>query len=244
MKKSIVNFVKTANSFLFFFGFIFISLFAAYQIYDANLRDKHRTHGSIQIADSNDAASAPIKYKKNFAKKYDDVYIFRVSSDRLLSPSLSSGTVVEVHNMFSGDGGYRDFETVNFLFARENSAPTLLLESHALVLGYQLIILESQRESYNRQFKTNKHLFSVVVNDDNLDKVLDKKDKIDLLASDYIGANLITIAQDIIDYEIIDDNLLLITQPKEDKTIIFIYDLETGVSNTLNTYLPYSEAPL
>lgn len=244
MKGSIVNFVKIANSFLFFLGFIFLSLFVSYQIYDANFRDKHRTYDSIQVVDSNDAASTPIKYKKSFLKKYEDVYIFRVRSNRILSPSLNSGTVVEAFNMFSGDGEYNDFETVNFLFARENSAPTLLLESHALVLEYQLITLEPEPESFNRQFKTNKHLFSVIVNDDNQDKVLDKKDKINLLASDHNGANLITIARDINDYEIVDDNLLLITQRKEDKTIILIYDLETGASNTLNTNLPSSEAPL
>lgn len=240
MKGSIVNFVKTANSFFFFLGFIFLSLVVVYQIYDANFRDKHRTYDSIQIADSNGTDSAPIKYKKSFLKKHDDVYIFRVRSNRILSPTLNSGNKVEVFNMFAGAGEYNDFETVNFLFARENSAPTLLLESHSLVLEYQLITLEPEPESFNRQFKTSKHLFSVIVNDDNQDKVLDKKDKINLLASDHNGANLITIAKDINDYEIVDDNLLLITQGKEDKTIIIIYDLETAASNTLNTYLPSS----
>ena len=112
------------------------------------------------------------------------------------------------------------------------------------MLEYQLITLEPEPESFNRQFKTNKHLFSIIVNDDNQDKVLDKKDKINLLASDHNGANLITIARDINGFEIVDDNLLLITQRKEDKTIILIYDLETGASNTLNTNLPSSEAPL
>jgi len=145
--------------------------------------------------------------------------------------------------MFSSGGSekYNDFETVNFLFAKVNSAPVLLLESHALVLEYHLITIEPKPKSFNRAFKTNKHLFSVILTDDNQDKVLDKKDKINLLASDHDGANLVTIAKDINDYEIIDDNLLLITQFKEEKTIILIYDLQTGTSNTLNTHLPISQ---
>ena len=104
--------------------------------------------------------------------------------------------------MFGGSSEYDDFETVNFLFAKEDSAPKLLLESHALVLEYQLITIEPDPTSFITQFKTNKHLFSVVENDDNQDKFLDKKDKVNLLASDHQGANLMTIAEDIDDYEI------------------------------------------
>jgi len=167
----------------------------------------------------------------------------RCPSPVIVSPNVNSGTNVQVYNMFSSGGSekYNDFETVNFLFAKVNSAPVLLLESHALVLEYHLITIEPKPKSFNRAFKTNKHLFSVILTDDNQDKVLDKKDKINLLASDHDGANLVTIAKDINDYEIIDDNLLLITQFKEEKTIILIYDLQTGTSNTLNTHLPISQ---
>jgi hypothetical protein len=243
MKGTIVKFVKTANSFFFFLGFVFLSLFVVYQIYDVNFRDHQRTFDSIQVVDENDVANTPIKYKKSFLEKYDDIYIFKVKSNRIVSPSVNSGTNVQVYNMFSSGGSekYNDFETVNFLFAKVNSAPVLLLESHALVLEYHLITIEPNPKSFNRQFETNKHLFSVILKDDNQDKVLDKKDKINLLASDHNGVNLITIAKDINDYEIIDDNLLLITQFKEEKTIILIYDLETGTSNTLNTQLPISQ---
>lgn len=238
MKGTIFNFVKIANSFFFFLGFVFLSLFVAYQLYDTNFRDKYTSNDSIQLVDNNNTASNPIEYKKSFIKKYDDVYIFRVRSNRILNPSLDSGSAIEVYNMFGGSSEYDDFETVNFLFAKEDSAPKLLLESHALVLEYQLITIEPDPTSFITQFKTNKHLFSVVENDDNQDKFLDKKDKVNLLASDHQGANLMTIAEDIDDYEIVDDNLLLITQIKVDKTVTLLYNLETGVAKTLNTNLP------
>ncbi|MFT6088263.1 MAG: hypothetical protein ACJA11_003539 [Glaciecola sp.] len=242
MKGSIINFVKIANSFFFFVGFIIVALFVVIEVYDANFRDKLRTHDSIQIEDNNDNANVPIKYKKNFVKKYEDVYMFRVRTNRLLSSSISSGTIVENFNMFSDDSNYNDFETVNFLFAKANSEPTLLLESHALVLDYHLITFESDPASYPQQFKTNKHLFTVILNDDNEDKVLDKKDRINLLASDYNGENLISIAQDITDYQVIGDYLLLITQRKEGKTITIIYNLATSSAHDLNTDLSFSES--
>jgi hypothetical protein len=239
MKGPIINFVKTANSFLLFIGFIIVALFVVIEVYDANFRDKLRTHDSIPIEDNNDNANVPIKYKKNFVKKYQDVYMFRVRKNRLLSSSISSRTEVETFNVFSDDSNYDDFETVNFLFAKANSEPTLLLESHALVLDYHLISFGSDPAPYTQQFKTNKHLFTVILNDDNEDKVLDKKDRINLLASDYDGENLIYIAHDITDYQVIDDFLLLITQRKEGKTTTTIYNLATSSAHALNTDLSF-----
>lgn len=242
MKGTIANFVKTANNFLFFLGSILLILILAYQVYDANFRDKHRAHDSIKIVDSKNAKSAPIKFKKSFVVKYDDLYIFRVRSNRLLSSSLISGTIVESFNMFSGTDEYSDFETVNFLFTRTDSAPTLLLKSHALVLDYHLIALEPESASYGRQFRTSKHLFTVILNDDNQDRILDRKDKVDLIASDYDGTNMITIANDIDEYQIVDDNSVLISQSKEGQAISLIYNLGTGTSHTLDTILPSIEA--
>lgn len=238
MKGSIVTFVKIANSFLFFFGFIFLLLFVAYQVYDANFRERHSTHNSIQITDKNDAASKPLHYKKVFVKKYEDVYVFEVRSNRLLSSNLQSEDKIEVLGMFSGGSKYDDFETVNFLFARDNAAPTLLLDSHALVLKYDLIRISTEKDAFYGQLKTNKHLFSVVVNDNNKDKVLDKKDQINLLASDYNGENLITIAKDIKGYHLLGSNKLLITQRKGNETITLTYDLFADSSIILNTDLP------
>jgi len=233
MDGAFTKFVKTANSFLFFFGFILLLSIATYQVYDINFREDRRPHNSIQIVDSDSTADKPIKYKKSFVKKMEDIYIFRISSNRLLSSNSNSGTKVEYFNMFSGSNDYDDFETVNFMFASTDNKPRLLLESNALILNYELMNFEPLAASYGRQFKTSKHLFTVVLNDDNQDNVLDKKDKIKLVASNYNGTDIITIADDINGYEIVDDNLLLLTQIKEGETINRIYKLGIGTSQTL-----------
>lgn len=237
MKGNLINFVKTANYFLFFFGTVFLLLFIGYQIVDNVFNDRYPTHDSIPVVDGNDTTHTPIEYETSFIEKHDDVYIFRVKSNRILGGKPQVENAFTAVQMFS-KGVNDDFETVNYLFARINGEPGVLLDSHALVLDANLINLLPEKHLYHRKFKTFKHLFTVVMNDTNQDKVLDRKDKISLLASDYDGANLITIAEDISNYEIIDDNLLLLSLRETEKSSRFIYNLNSGEKQMLHTELP------
>lgn len=231
-RKSIIEFVKLANHFLFFIGFFAIASIVAFKFYEDYSRSNQRYGSSLQVVDEKEIGEMPIEYKKSFVKKYDDIFIFKVRSNRLVSRN-NTGTELEGVRGFAGGYDANEFESVNFLFVRQGSKPKLLLPVHALILDFKLARLQSDYDRYMPLFKTTKHVFEVVSNDTNLDKVMNKDDQIDLVASDIDGTNLITIAHNIQAFEVIDENQLMITREIETGTEISIYDLVTGENKVL-----------
>ena len=239
MKRTIFKFISVANQYLFFFGFTFFVAFIGYQLFKDLTRDRSRSpdYNSIQIVGSKDESDTPIEYRKSFIEKLEDVFIFRVRSNRLEKSELERSSIVKDINYFSGSSD-NNFETVNFMFVKENEAPVNLLESPALITNYDLVNKTVRDEVFNKGFVTSKHLFTIILEDTNNDSVLNSSDVKRLMSSHLDGSNLVTIAENLIEYEIIDNDLLLITTRVNGEKVFTQYDLSNGNGILLNTEIP------
>ncbi|MEQ3653480.1 MAG: hypothetical protein ABNH33_09165, partial [Glaciecola sp.] len=83
MKNGINNFVKTANQYLLFTGLIIIVGFFAYQLAKEIFKSDYQKHNSIAVFDETELEEYPIELQTSFVNKYKDVFLFRVSSNRL-----------------------------------------------------------------------------------------------------------------------------------------------------------------
>ncbi|MDT0629940.1 hypothetical protein [Alteromonas sp. W364] len=238
MKNGINNFVKTANQYLLFTGLIIIVGFFAYQLAKEIFKSDYQKHNSIALVDETELEEYPIELQTSFVNKYKDVFLFRVSSNRLAREDKEVSNLRKPLAMMSNSfGGYEDLETVNFLFTGASYKRTLL-DKNSLILDYTFLNDTVDIDSYNRQFKLDKHLFTVVKDDTNKDKQLNRKDSIDLLASDYDGRNVTTVFSDIENYEIVDHNVLLVIRMVDEKKEATLYDLVSGAKTKIDINVP------
>lgn len=235
----IIALVKTINVFFFFFACLFIIVVVSYEFYKSIERDRNRNIGnSIVLVDEAVIDAPKPKFKQSFYAKYDDVYMFRVQSNRLTQTNNDESEVFGLYNKFSGKNN--DFETVNFLFTRVNDVPKMLLDNNALIIEFLKQHVKNPKETrdnfryrYSQNYHQDKHVFSVVRKDTNNDSLLDENDRIDLMSAEYDGTNVTLIAENIEKFEFIEDNLILVKQVGE--VDLFVYNLSSQITDKLDT---------
>ncbi|MDH5433178.1 MAG: hypothetical protein OEY19_04475 [Gammaproteobacteria bacterium] len=249
MKEKIFKFVKSANQVLFFIAaLLLIFLFLKNIIKDFFRYDYEPPKVELVDEASSESHSQPkVVYEKIYHSMLKDVYIFQIKSDAI---NLSNkhqmkgrGTTAE---MRPSSNDYLDSQVVNMLFVKENGHKRMLLETDALIT----FVVKAQFDVGNQTgylgdnngYKFESNRYSIVSSDTDKDGFLSNEDERDLYLSDYDGANLIKVMENVSNYRVIRDNTLLITQTKDKKDEFYIYSINDEKPKKLDTAIELQDA--
>ena len=236
--KKVLAFVTSANQLLIFLA-VLLFIFVAGSKFVKNIFESSYEEPNIKIIDdSGDTKNVvQVKYKTNFNKVIKDVYIFDVSSDsiKIISgPELrDSDTKL---NMFSG-GSSITYQKVNLLFVPKLGSSYLLMKNSALIT--KTSFFDESKELYRLDRKLSKNIYLIISKDTNKDGFLSRDgDKADLYISDFNGKNLSLVLKEVEDYELIQDNLIMIEVREKSGILFYTYDLLTKKLFKLDTKTP------
>ena len=236
--KKVLAFVTSANQLLIFLA-VLLFIFVAGSKFVKNIFESSYEEPKIKIIDdSGDTKNVvQVKYKTNFNKVIKDVYIFDVSSDsiKIISePELrDSDTKL---NMFSG-GSSITYQKVNLLFVPKLGSSYLLMKNSALIT--KTSFFDESKELYRLDRKLSENIYLIISKDTNKDGFLSRDgDKADLYISNYKGKNLSLVLKEVEDYELIQDDLIMIEVREKSGILFYTYDLLTKKLFKLDTKTP------
>ncbi|MDH5434523.1 MAG: hypothetical protein OEY19_11310, partial [Gammaproteobacteria bacterium] len=94
----------------------------------------------------------------------------------------------------------------------------------------------------NNGYKFESNRYSIVSSDTDKDGFLSNEDERDLYISDYDGANLIKVMENVSNYRVIRDNTLLITQTEGKEKEYYIYSLNDEKPKKMDTAIELKDA--
>jgi hypothetical protein len=218
-----MDFIPKFNQVIFFLGSVSVLLFLS-AIFIRELISSNGSNTGLQVLKTK--LDKDVFPQKTYFMSIKDVHIFKVTSKSIYL--AESNQMSEVASLYGGN--YREANVVNLLFSSENGTKLKLFESDRLITR-----IEPARFNKEQGYPVlNKHLYSVVSQDNNSDGYLNKDDRVDLYVSDYDGRNLKLIHENIKEIEIIEDNKIMITGSNIDNGEFFIYDLASGINIKLD----------
>jgi hypothetical protein len=227
LKNKVMGFIESANKIIFFIAaLVTIIIFAFIVIKD--VFDQDDRPSSIQIIENKEnEPPEEIAYVKNYKGSIQDVYIFEITSDKILRDSSKIQNFSGQKPMYES---YMSDTSVNLLFLEGNNK-RLLMKNHGLITDFERALLVKRENS----MLLSKNVYLITTEDTNADKMLDRRDAKDLMVSKYNGENLTLVMKDIDYYTHIRDNVLLVCKIEGKNQLFYMYDLETMTLNKLDT---------
>lgn len=175
-------------------------------------------------------ARPKVTYTEHFVAKLRDTYVFSLSSD-VIDPFYKHPKSLE-RGMMRDDaprGRYHAAgDAVNLIFVGPDGEGKVLFEQDVRINQYELSRDEAQTPYGRHQLLLERNLYLVTTADTNKDGFLNYEDQQMLYVSEYNGAELKVVLEDVESYQELSANLLLITKRVGSKTEFFEYDVISG----------------
>ncbi len=235
MKSKIFSFISKSNQILFFLvavGIIvtMLSSVIPHTYAPATVKIKKSTEKNNQKEDP-----AKMQYHKSFYKHIKDVYIIKVQADTIMRKEIlyyASPRLASVSNYDQSEHAL-----VNLIFSKEDKKSYKLLVQDAYIISFGIASdgsTASGKYGLNH-FKLEKNIYEIVSNDTNGDELLSTKDKKDFYITNYDGKQMKSILKDISNYELIADNLVLITKKVDKQKQFYLFDVTQEKLKLLDT---------
>lgn len=199
-----MDFIEKSNKVLLFVAAIIVIIAVGESI----IRDVFRNDYSepkVQVIDHRDTDKDEQKPKleKRYVGQIKDVYIFEITSDKIVEeqPYSSSAEMMIVSSSLSLSSN-----AVNLMFTKAGEKNHLLFEKNVLIVEFSPIQL---KETEYRNI-LSKNIYSVAKADTNKDGFLNQHDKKELLVSEYDGSKLKSVMDNIEGYQIISNDMILV----------------------------------
>lgn len=236
MKEKLMSFIGKANQVFFFLASVGIVLMLSYKLIDSWLIHPW-TPPQVTVIESDskqEQSQALVEYEKIHVRKIKDVHVFE-----LRSSYIQAGLRHAIKPKAQGLMDSYEYKSpadqksvVNVMFVNSQNIRTMLFEKDVMVINNHYANFDPQR--YPSPMATF-NIFSVVSNDTNKDGHLDRDDRQDLYVTQYDGQQRILVMEDISQYELIGNNLLLISQKEENEAKFYEYNLNNKTLRKINT---------
>ena len=224
-----MGFIEKSNKVLLFFAAIFVIILVGRDVFRDIMR-KDYSPPTVQVIKSDDAQAIEQKAKleKQYVGLIKDVHIFEITSDRVIQeqPYGSSAERIVISSSFD-----LSENAVNLMFSKIGEQRKLLFEKNALIVEFS----PSRDKQTQYEEILSKNVYLVAKYDSNNDGFLNRNDNKELLVSEYDGSNLTSVMDDIKDYEVVDNDLVLIYSASDTDTLYFIFNIRTGELQKLDT---------
>lgn len=233
--KKLTAFVSTVNQYLLFIAVLIIIVISSKNIIQ-ELTTSDYVEPRVKLIKNSDnpAKVININYRTNYRRQVKDVLIFAISSNAIENiPEEKTSKTLNMFSEFSPKSQSK-FQTVNYLFVPKTGPSYLLMSKDTYIRNTSFYSNPKKRNGYKRL----KNIFLLVTNDTNSDGYLSKKDSADLYVSDYNGKNMYLVIKDVEDYDLMNDNLLMIEVGTVDDRKFFTYDLITKNLEKIDTQTP------
>ena len=231
--KTALDTVKDLNQIFFFVAFILVGGAMGLQVLQGLLHSPPRTSGvAVLPGESVDGAKArpKVTYHEQFVAKLRDTYVFSLSSN-VIDPFHRHSTSLERGMMREDEprGRYHAAgDAVNLIFVGPDGEGKVLFEQDVRINQYDLS-RDEKKTSYGRHpFLLARNLYLVTASDTNKDGFLNYEDAQTLYVSEYNGADLKVVLEDVESYQEVSVNLLLITKRVGSKTEFFEFEVISG----------------
>lgn len=234
--KKLLTFISTVNQFLIFLAVVLFIVVAGKDLFRDFFEPSYE-EPQVKIIEKTGEAKeeVQIKYETKFNIKLLDVYIFNLSSDAIEvkpGPNLGDSRL----RMFSAVGR-NVYQKVNLLFVPKLGSSYLLMKDNAYIIKTSFYDVSKDKKRYKKNL--SKNLYLIISKDKNADGFLNSDDDTaDLYVSDYNGKNLKVVLKGVENYQIIDDNFLMIEAKEKSGTTFYTYDILTKELLKLDTKTP------
>lgn len=234
MHGRLTSFVQKANQYLLFIAAIIVIATVANNLAKDIFRKKYK-EPQVQLIDPSTEEQKPeeLVFNMRFVSKLKDVHIFEITTDALFVEDLSDYDGTEQHMIISAGPLGLSSNTVNLLFSKVGEKSKVLLNTNGVITGFTPF----NEIATEYQPKLSKNLYTIAENDSNSDGILDDKDATALYVSEYDGTNLQRVLDDIENFQVIEDDNLIIRKQKENNTEFYVYHVVRGELSQLNTNL-------
>jgi len=223
----------------------FISLIIFFLIYAVNNYFPKSVENKIEVIARQNSLKINENVKlSNNIKIIKDYYIFEILNSKVINDNSykirQNNNELKSYSGFDGDvppaynSGLRD-QTVNLLFvSNKTNEKTILFNNNILLADIYYYNLDN----INSTYKVSKNIYEIISEDTNNDKFMDALDRKDLYVSDYNGKKLSLILKNILNYNVVADNLILIKIIERNNMKFYIYNL---IDNNLKEILNSNE---
>jgi hypothetical protein len=196
--KKIMVVLPIANQVLFFFGALIVIGLLLKPLFSSFFKSDY-TPPKIQVIDKEGSKNngIEVEYQIEFDRDIMDVFVFDISANAIVTKQEDK--VLQMFNYVN------NLKTVNLLFVPKSGQSYNLMENNAYIIRTSLY-----DQSNNAPQKLSKNLYLIVTNDTTEDGFLSEKDSADLQISDYNGKNRSIVLKDVDNYEVIQEDVILI----------------------------------
>jgi hypothetical protein len=236
--KKIISFISAANQLLFFIGLIVIGVMFA-----LSFRTYHPEENKVEIVQGSDQSSDTKRtvYTKEFEHQIKDVFIFKIKAEVIDPNAKNKGRHVVKQSLAFASGYYfNSDQTVNIMFVSEGESGRLLFENDRLIIDVKIINTE---QGHRSGFLFDKNLYETVDRDSSGDGFLSEDDERSLYVSDYDGRNLKQVTTGISKLILVGNNKVLIVKGKKQEKQFFVYNVQSGKVQPIDTNLEQSINP-
>ena len=199
-----------------------------------NLMDGPSRHTGVEVlpGESADGTNArpKVTYTKHFVAKLRDTYVFSLSSS-VIDPHYRHSKSLERGMMHEDEPRGRYYaagDAVNLIFVGPDGEGKVLFGQDVKINQYELSRDEGKTPYGRHEFMLARNLYLVTTSDTNKDGFLNYEDAQTLYVSEYNGAELKVILEDVESYQELSANLLLITKRVGSGAEFFEYDVISG----------------
>ena len=231
--KTALDTVKDLNQLFFFVAFLLVGGAMGLQVLQGLLHSSARNTGVAVL--SGESAEGPksrpkVSYTEQFVAKLRDTYVFSLASNVIdpfhrHSKSLERGVMREdePRGRYHAAG-----DAVNLIFVGPGGEGKVLFEQDVRINQYELSRDEQETPYGHHRLLLGRNLYLVTTSDTNKDGFLNYEDQQTLYVSEYNGADLKVVLEDVESYQELSANLLLITKRVGSKTEFFEYEVISG----------------
>ncbi len=235
MKTKLYDIITRLNPILFFILAVAVLVIMLSEVLPGLFpaRDHEPQLKVIDLNDSNTTRDIPaITYTKEFGRNIKDTYVFELKSSRIIHRRSE-----DAMGYTNASAKYITNESllVNLLFAKKNTRAIRLFPQDVYIRSVAYYEEGENKNRLYRDKKLGKNIYAVIAKDTNKDGVLDRKDREDLFISEYDGTHLSLLFKDILSYEQIGDDRLLITRQVKGEKEFYIYDVANDELSMLDT---------
>ena len=227
-----MDFIERSNKILLFIAAIIVIIVIGQSIISDFLR-KSDHDPKVKVVEHGDAqieARKP-KLEKRYVGKIKDVHILEVTSDSI-TEDKSYGSSADIAIVFSPSFGLSS-NAVNLMFTKIGEKNHLLFETNALIVRFSPAYVEAG----SNKNVLSKNIYLVAKNDTNKDGFLNQYDKKELLVSEYDGANLKPVMNNVEGYQLIENDMILVYAKGAGGTLYYTFNVLTGEIIQLDTDL-------
>ena len=224
--------IRDFNQVAIFVAFLLVGGAMGLQALQGLLSPTRNVGVAVLPGESADGTNArpKVTYTEHFVAKLRDTYVFSLSSD-VIDPFYKHPKSLE-RGMMRDDaprGRYHAAgDAVNLIFVGPDGEGKVLFEQDVRINQYELSRDEEETPYGRHQLLLERNLYLVTTADTNKDGFLNYEDQQTLYVSEYNGAELKFVLEDVESYKELSANLLLITKRVGSNTEFFEYDVNSG----------------